>query len=78
MVVEETKSAYVVVKSLLDPTARITIPKQEIEEQLPARSSAMPEGLLDILTKAEIIDLLLYLEHSGQVTSFPWTSQPPQ
>jgi cytochrome c len=69
MVVEETPETYVVTKNLLEPTARMFISKQAIEEQQPAKASAMPQGLVDVLTKAEIIDLLLFLENSGQPTS---------
>ncbi len=43
------------------PFARTDIPANEIEQIIPSRTSLMPTGLLDPLTKEEIRDLLGYL-----------------
>ena len=43
-----------------------TLKKSEIQTQQPQRSSPMPLGLLNQLSKAEIFDLLAYLESGGQ------------
>ncbi|HAH48658.1 MAG TPA: hypothetical protein DCM07_28220 [Planctomycetaceae bacterium] len=37
------------------------IKKQEVEEIVPVKKSAMPDGLLNLLTKAEVIQLIRYL-----------------
>lgn len=48
----------------VDPVsgARQNIAKAEIKEIAPAKLSAMPEGLVNTLTREEILDLLAYLE----------------
>jgi putative heme-binding domain-containing protein len=42
-----------------------TIKKSEIQDRKPQTSSAMPAGLLNSLTKEQILDLLAYLESGG-------------
>jgi len=37
------------------------IKKQEVEEIVPVKKSAMPDGLLNLLSKAEVIQLIRYL-----------------
>ena len=70
MVVAEDSDTYEVAGNLLEPTATVTIDKQDIEEQQPMQASAMPTGLLDVLTKAEVIDLLLFLEQAEERLGF--------
>jgi putative membrane-bound dehydrogenase-like protein len=41
---------------------KVRLPKSEVEEIEPARTSAMPEGLLNDLTLNEITDLFAYLQ----------------
>ena len=43
-----------------------TVKKSEIRERLPQLSSPMPIGLLSALSKAQVLDLLAYLEAGGQ------------
>ena len=43
-----------------------TLLKKDIQSATPARLSPMPEGLVNILTKDEILDLLAYLESGGR------------
>lgn len=45
----------------LQPFARTRIPEQEIEETYPSERSLMPRGLLNTLTKEEILNLLAFL-----------------
>ena len=40
---------------------RISIREEDVDEVLPSKTSAMPEGLLDSLTLQEIVDLFAYL-----------------
>ena len=44
---------------------KVRIPEDEIDESEPSRISAMPEGLLDQLTLAEVTDLFAYLASGG-------------
>ncbi|MFO1066025.1 MAG: PVC-type heme-binding CxxCH protein [Pirellulales bacterium] len=65
MVVEENDA---VVKLLADPTAKgepLSIPKDEIEQRTVSKVSIMPQGLLDRLTKEEVLDLLVYVAAGG-------------
>lgn len=51
-----------------DPLTRTeqTIPMSEIDEIKPSTVSPMPEGLLQILTRDDILDLLAFLESAGR------------
>lgn len=51
---------------LLSDATRITIPKSDIEELVPAKVSVMPEGLLKELDLQQIADLFSFLETSKQ------------
>ncbi|HVX10636.1 MAG TPA: c-type cytochrome [Pirellulales bacterium] len=53
---------------------KVTIPNDEISETSPSKVSAMPEGLLNTLTLAEISDLFAYLNKPMQSTKV--TLQP--
>ena len=64
-IVDETPDKIVVQPSPLAPD-RIEIKKSEIVERRPAKVSPMPEGLLNLFTKDEILDLLAYIESSGK------------
>ena len=50
-----------------DPFARelVTIAKDNIEERQQSRVSEMPQGLVNVLTKEEILDLIAYLRAAG-------------
>ena len=65
VVKRETADAYDVITNLLLPETLVTIRKQDVEERLPSAVSAMPEGLLDVLTRDEIMALLGLLERGG-------------
>lgn len=45
------------------------LPKSEVQSRRPQSSSLMPVGLLNTLSKEEILDLLAYLESGGGSTS---------
>ena len=47
------------------PTEVLKVPLDEIEEKRPIAISMMPSGLLNTLTKEEILDLLAYIEAGG-------------
>ena len=67
-IIEEDNSKVVVVTDPLKQTQR-EIKRSEIKERQPSRISSMPEGLVSILTKEEILDLLAYLESGGKANS---------
>ena len=50
-----------------EPLNRIeqAVPRADVEEILPSDISAMPEGLLNVLTRDEILDLLAFLISDG-------------
>ncbi len=66
-IVEETPEKVVLRKNPLEPET-VTIKKSEIESRSLSKVSPMPAGLLNTLTKEEILDLLAYLESLGDST----------
>jgi len=65
VVMKETAAEYHVVKNLLIPNAVTRLRKRDIDESLPSRISPMPAGLLNTLTKEEIVDLVSFIESGG-------------
>jgi putative heme-binding domain-containing protein len=62
----DAESILVASNSLLpEKTERVL--KTEIDEQQASLVSPMPAGLLDTLSKDELLDLLAYLETSGNI-----------
>ena len=64
-VVEESPEKYVVVTDSLHGT-RVELKKSDVKERVASKTSPMPEGLADVLTEDEILDLVAYLESNGQ------------
>ena len=62
VVVKETQDEIQIISNLLIPAAVTRVSKQAVEERFPSRVSAMPVGMVDVLTRPEILDLLSYLE----------------
>lgn len=50
---------------LTDPNQRVTIDRNTIEELIVSKTSPMPVGLFNRMTKDEILDLIAYLISSG-------------
>jgi putative heme-binding domain-containing protein len=48
---------------------RVEILKADIEKRTPSKVSPMPEGLVNVLSKEEILDLLAYIESGGKQQS---------
>ncbi len=61
-IVQEDEKRYQVVTNLLTPNSVTTVIKSEVEDKILSRTSPMPEGLLDVLTREEIIDLITFIE----------------
>jgi putative heme-binding domain-containing protein len=62
VVLEETPDTYRVATNLITPNQVIVVTKSEIDEQVLGTVSAMPAGLLNVLTRDEIADLLSFVE----------------
>ena len=65
VVVKETPTEYHVVSNLLNPRAVTRLLKSAVEQKVVSRISSMPEGLINVLTRDEIVDLLSFLEVGG-------------
>ena len=65
MIKKETDQEIDLVTNLLFPDSTITIPKSEIDLQLESKISSMPNGIVNILTKEEILSLVGFLESEG-------------
>ncbi len=65
IVVKEAPAEYHVVSNLLLPQVVTRIVKSQIDEKLASKISPMPEGLLNVLTKEEILDLITFIETGG-------------
>lgn len=63
-VINETKDAVMI---RTDPFARqlTEVKKSDIEEQQLSATSEMPQGLINVLTKEEILDLVAYMRSAG-------------
>jgi putative heme-binding domain-containing protein len=57
---------YMIQKDMIDPGNFTNIKVKDIEEMKPSKISMMPPGLLDTLTKEDILDLLGYLKSVGK------------
>jgi putative heme-binding domain-containing protein len=65
LVVEETPTAYKVIENPLAKAVPIEVKKAEIVNQKKSPISLMPKGLLDKLTREEILDLVAYVVAKG-------------
>jgi putative heme-binding domain-containing protein len=71
VVVREESQAIYVAKNLLKPDDLTKIDKSSIEEQEVTKVSAMPTGLVNILSKSEVLDVLTFLETGAKLTVPP-------
>ena len=65
IIVSESDDQIELMPDLLKPEELTTILKADIDEQVQAKLSPMPEGLLDVLTKKEIEGLVAYVDSVG-------------
>ena len=56
-----------IAQNLLDPSAVVKVPEDQIESIAASKISLMPAGLLNVLAKDEIADLLAYLRSGTQL-----------
>ena len=65
MVVEETKDTVKVIENPLLKAEPLVLKKSDIAERVKSPVSIMPKGLLDKLTRDEILDLVAYIASRG-------------
>jgi len=65
LIVEETPKTVKVVENPLAKAAPLELPVDNIEERKKSSVSLMPKGLLDKLTRDEILDLIAYVSARG-------------
>ena len=62
---EETDDKLVLQPDALKPD-KVTLKKSDVERKVPSKLSPMPEGLANVLTQDEILDLVAYIESGGR------------
>ncbi len=65
MILEQDAKKIKVIENPLAKAEPIVIDREEIEGQQPSTTSIMPKGLLDRLTREEVLDLIAYLAARG-------------
>ena len=60
VVIKETDNEFHILTNLLSPTAVTRLKKKDVDEKLLSRLSPMPDGLLNVLGKEEILYLLSF------------------
>jgi putative heme-binding domain-containing protein len=65
MILEQKDGVYKVIENPLLKAEPIVIKEAEIEQKTKSATSIMPKGLLDKLTKEEILDLIAYISAKG-------------
>lgn len=65
VVVKETRGEYHVITNLLNPNSVTRLKKKAVDEKIVSKISPMPQGLLNVLTKDEILDVTAFLEAGG-------------
>ena len=51
-----------VMENMLEPGKFANVKSSEVDEVIPSKASPMPNGLLDTMSKSDILDLLAYLK----------------
>ena len=69
LVVEETPTELALVENPVAKADPVRIRKNEIDERATSPVSIMPKGLLDKLTRDEVLDLIAYVAARGQESS---------
>jgi len=62
VVVGESDDEIRIVPNLLDPSRTLALSPRRVEERIPARVSAMPAGLVNVLSREEILALVAFVE----------------
>lgn len=70
MVLKEEEQSYTIQTGPADALIQV-LPKADVRQRRAQPSSPMPVGLLNALSKSQILDLLAYLESGGTVAEHP-------
>jgi putative heme-binding domain-containing protein len=65
MVLEETPAAWKVIENPLLKAEAVVLKKADVAERTKSMTSIMPKGMLDKLTREEILDLVAYVAARG-------------
>ena len=65
VIIKETPKEYSVITNLLLPNAITRVAKKDVDEKIVSKVSPMPVGMLNVLTREEIINLMSFLEAGG-------------
>jgi len=65
VIVKEEPAEFLVMTNLLTPELVTRIAKSDIDQRVASKISPMPQGLANVLTKQEILDLVSFLEAGG-------------
>ena len=66
IILEETKDTYKVIENPILKAEPIILKKADVEQKQKSNVSTMPKGLLDTLSRDEILDLLAYIISKGK------------
>ncbi len=66
--VDETPDLLVLMPNQLEPNKRLELKKSDVATRVFSKISPMPEGLANVLSKEEILDLLAFMESGGRAT----------
>jgi putative heme-binding domain-containing protein len=76
LVVAETPSEVALVENPVAKAEPVRIPKSSIDERTVSAVSIMPKGLLDKLTRDEILDLVAYVAARGDDSNCLFNPEP--
>lgn len=65
VVIKEKPREYEVITNLLLPNAVTRVAKKDVDEKIASKISPMPAGMLNVLTRQEILNLISFLEAGG-------------
>jgi len=71
---QETPDKLVLITDPLT-NKKAEVPLKDVQKREPSKLSPMPEGLVNILTKEEILDMLAYMESGGKETAAAFTQK---
>jgi putative heme-binding domain-containing protein len=76
VVVKEADGEYHVLTNLLTPNSVTRLPVKDVVRKVPSKVSPMPTGLLNVLTREEVLDLLGFLEVGYKMPPHPKPPEP--
>ena len=76
VVMKEAGGELQVVMNLLTPNTVTRIPAKDVERRTPSKVSPMPVGMLNVLTREEVLDLLGFLEVGNKMPPHPKDRKP--